>query len=125
MDDLLCDQTKAYPVAATAGSEPSALALYEQFKEAIEAVGKRLADDEKLLILWRDPGGRTLLIDHIGYYNQTLMVFHGHDDGEVEYTALVPAQIAQLILKKVKKLPDEASSSVNFMGHSVTPETQQ
>lgn len=124
MDDLLCDQTKAYQGGSTAGTDLPAVTLYEQLKEAIEAVGKTLAEDEKLLTVWHDPVGGTLWVDHIGYHNQTLMVFRGRDVEGAECTALVPAQTAQLVLKKVKKLPSEVSSSVKFMGHSVAPESQ-
>lgn len=123
MDELFCDQSKAYPSdAAAAGTGMSAVTLYEHFREAIEQVGKTLADDENLLVIWYDPAGDPIAVDHIGYHNQLLIVVRGRNGAGLECTALVPAYSVQFVLKKVKKLPGEMRSPVNFMGHSVTPD---
>mgnify|MGYP003287939244 CR=1 FL=1 len=122
MDDRFCDQSKAYGADFTAGSDAQAVTVYEQFKEVIEQVDRTLADDEKLLVIWYDPAGDPVALEHMGYYGQTLLVLRGRDSQGVECTALAPAVSMQLVLKKVKKLSD-TSGPFNFMGHSVLPES--
>lgn len=123
MDELFCDQTRAYGADSATEADPSALAIYEQLREAIEQLGKTLADDEELLAVWHSPAGDSVSVDQIGYHHQTLLVFRGRDAEGVECTALVPARAAQLVLKKVKKTPGAVRSAVSFMGHSVTPDS--
>ena len=121
MDDRFCDQSQAYRVDSTVGSDAQAVTVYEQFKEAIEQVGGSLADDEKLLVVWYDPAGGPVAVEHLGYYGQSLLVLRGRDSEGLECTALAPAVSVQLLLKKVKKLSD--TNAFNFMGHSVFPES--
>lgn len=121
MDELFCDQTKAYGAESAAEADPSAVTTYEQLKEAIEQIEKTLADDEELLAVWHSPAGDPVVVDQIGYYHQTLIVFRGRGADEAVCTALVPARTAQIILKKIKKTPGAIRSPVNFMGHSLNP----
>ena len=122
MDELLCNQARAYGAGATDEGDLSAVRLYEQLKEAIESIEKTVADDELLRTMWYDPAGKPVEVKHIGYYNQSFIVFCGKEDDGGECTALVPAHSAQLILKKVKKQLREEQSSISFIGHSVVPD---
>ena len=121
MDDLFCNQARAYGVGTPSGADLSAVILYEQLKEAIESVEKTVADDEFLSAIWYDPAGQPLVVEHIGYYNQFFIVFRGRDGDGNEYTALVPVHSAQLVLKKAKQQLREGRSTVSFIGHSVSP----
>jgi len=122
VDELFCNQTRAYGAGATSVADLSAITLYEQLKEAIESVEKTVANDQILRIIWYDPAGHPIVVKHIGYYNQSFIVFCGRDDDGSECTALVPVHSAQLVLKKAKKQPGEGRSSVSFIGHSVVPD---
>jgi hypothetical protein len=122
MDEVFCNQARAYGAGATGGADLSAVMLYEQLKEAIESVEKTVADDEILKAIWYDPAGKPVVVTHIGYYNQSLIVFCGRDDDGSECTALVPVHLAQLVLKKAKKQLQEGRSSMSFIGNSVVPE---
>lgn len=122
MNDPFCDQSRAYQGDSAAGGGVQAVTLYEQFREAIEALGGTLTDDEKLLVVWHDPAGEPVTVEHMGYYGQTLMVLRGQGSRGLECTALVPASSVQLVLRKVKKHPDETNVPFNFMGHSVLPD---
>lgn len=121
MDELFCDQSKAYE---SQSAEPggNAVTTYEQFREAVEQLGKTLAADEELLAVWHDAGGGALAVEQIGYYQPNLIVFRGRDASGAECTALVPAHAAQLVLKKVKKTSGESGPRLSFVGHTVTPE---
>ena len=121
MDELFCDQTKAYGADSTAEAEPSAVTLYEQLKDAFEQVGKALAADEELTAVWHSPAGEQVVVGQIGYFHQTLIVFRGRGADGAECTVLVPARAAHLILRKVKKPPGAVRSPVGFMGHSAIP----
>ena len=121
MEDPFCDQTKAYQTGSTV-NDALAVTLYEQYREAIQAVQGTLTHEEKLMVVWHDPAGNAIEVDHLGYYGQTLLVLRGRDGEGLECTALLPAQSAQLVLKKVKRNLDEMSGPFNFMGHSVLPD---
>jgi hypothetical protein len=121
MDELFCDQTRAYGANSAAEADPSAVTIYEQLKDAVEQVGKALAEDEELTAVWHSPAGEQVMVEQIGYLHQTLIVLRWRDADGAECTALVPARAAHLILRKVKKTPGVVRSPVGFMGHSVTP----
>ena len=122
MEDPFCDQSKAYQADYTAEENAQAVTLYEQFREAIQVLERTLADDEKLLVIWHDPAGEPVALEHMGYYGQTLLVLRGRGSDKVERTALLPAHSVQLVLKQTKKLPGEMSTPFNFMGHAVLPD---
>ena len=122
MDEQFCDQSKAYQADSTDPGGAQAVVLYEQFREAIGQIEGTLADDEQLLVVWYDPAGDPVAVEHMGYYGQTLLVLRGRGSEGDERTALVPALSAQLVLKKVKKLSDTSRRPFNFMGHSVLPD---
>lgn len=123
MDELFCDQTRAYGADSSAEADPSAVTIYEQLRDAFEQAGRALAEDEELTAAWHSPAGERVSVEQIGYFQQTLVVFRGRGDDGEECTALVPARAAHLILRKVKRTPGAAGSQVGFMGHSVTPDT--
>jgi hypothetical protein len=122
MDELLCDQTKAYPINRARGAELNSITLYQHLKDAIEQVWKTLAADETLITIWHDPSGKPMVVDYVGYNDQTIIVFCGKDDDGARYTALVPIHSTLLVLKKVKSKPGEMRRSIEFIGNSVIPD---
>jgi len=121
MEEMLCNQASAYPSPVSPESELDAVRVYEQLKEAIESVEKALNDEEMLLVLWHDATAIAMVVNHIEYFGQTFLVFSGRDAKTIECTALVPAHLAQVLLKTIPKKLGETFQPINFMGHSVKP----
>jgi len=121
MDEMFCNQESAYPSSVPPGGELDAVRVYEQLKEAIQSVERTLNDEEKLLVLWHDATGVSMVVNHIGYFGQAFLVFSGRDAKTAECTALVPAHLAQVLLKTTQKKQGETFHPINFMGHAVKP----
>lgn len=121
MEEMFCNQASAYPSSVLTESKLDAVRVYEQLKEAIESFEKALRNEEKLLVLWHDAKDISMVVNYIGYFGQMFLVFSGRDAKSIEYTALVPAHLAQIIFKTIPRKPGEMFQAINFMGHSVKP----
>ena len=119
MEEIFCNQARAYPSSVLTESELDAIRVYEQLKEAIESVEKALRDVEQLLVLWHDTKAISMIVSDIGYFGQTFLVFSAKDANGIGSTALVPAHSAQVIFQKIAKEPGETFRPINFVGHSV------
>ena len=126
MDEKFCNQAKAYlgtyPSSSAMQAEPGALRVYEQLKQAIESMQGALNEREGLLVLWQGRVGDALKVSHIGYFGQTFLVFGGRDAQAEEWSALLPAHSAQVVLKIISLGMGETFHPIGFIGHAIKPQ---
>ena len=126
MDKKFCNQANAYLGTYSSSSavqaDLGALHVYEQLKQAIESMQDALSEQEGLLVLWQGRAGDALKVSHIGYFGQTFLVFGGRDAQAVEWSALLPAHSAQVILKILSLGMGETFHPIGFIGHALKPQ---
>ncbi len=87
-----------------------------QIAEASQALG----EDEMLVAIVPLADGTRIAVNSIGYHNPSLIVVYGQDRNAEEAILLLSHTNVQMILRKVKRQPEQPKNVIGFLG-SVSP----
>lgn len=122
MDDHLCDRARAYGVPSAVSI--SAVELYEQLHTGFNTLFAALGDDDLIVAVWHDRSGKPLTVSHVGYYQQSFIVFRCIDNSGAQATVLLQPGAVELTLT-VETKEKGHRAAVMFIGHTLSASEKQ
>ena len=90
--------------------------FYDNLQELISDYQKELAKDEQLSLRYFFPSGETISIDDIGYYNPSVVIFHGTTNAGDECHILAHMNSVQLLVTISKAGSGVKRKQIGFTG---------